>query len=175
MKRFTTLAAGLMVSAGAIAGGTVSHTFDLSGLGSYGGGFFDNFPTIQHNFGAAGTVVMVEFDLNFTTNSPSWVSEPLVFIDGASDGLGDFIVLDPYEYGAPDASGSFQYADTLVTSIASDGIVSVTLVEYFDDELFPDAVYGAGSYVTVHYAAVPAPGAAALLGAAGMIGLRRRR
>ena len=176
MNRFATLGLGLALSAGAMAGGTVSHTFDLSGAASDGGSWAENFPTMVHNFGSAGEVVMVEFDLNFTTNSPSWVSEPIVIIDALADGTGDFLALDPYEYGAPDTVGSFQYADTIMTSLASDGVISVTLFEYWDDAVSPDAVYGAGSFITVHFAAVPAPGAAAgLLGAAGLVGLRRRR
>ncbi len=175
MYRIAAVGIAAALSAAASAGGTVMHTFDLGGQTS-NGGFFDEFPTVQHDFGAAGTVVMVEFSVNYTAHHPSWASEVLIFVDGAADGLGDFIAVDAADYGAPDASGAYQFSDTLMTAIVSDGVVSVTLAEAFNDNAVdPDATFGSGSFVRVHFQAVPAPGALALFGAAGAVGLRRRR
>lgn len=170
---FAATAASLLLAAGANA--AVTHTFDLSGMPS-DGGFFDAFPTLTHNFGVAGNVVFIEFNLNLTATDPSWVSEAIIFVDGASDGLGDFEAWISADYGAPDAPGFFQYAGSMVVDIESPaGFVAVTCAEAFSDAPTPDAVYGAGSSVTVHFEAVPAPGAMALVGAAGAVSIRRRR
>ncbi len=175
MKKIAALAAALMLTAGASAG-VMTHTFDLSGLSADSSSFFGSFPTLQHDFGVAGSVVMVDFDLTYTSFAPSWNSESIIFVDGSFDGLGEFIVLDPSDYGALDAPGVFSYDDSLATSIASDGVVSVTLVETFNDaSVTPDSTYAQGSFVRVSFVPVPAPSAMALLGVAGLVGLRRRR
>ena len=62
----------------------VTHTFDISGLvseGSFGG----NFPTLTHNFGSAGTVIGVSFEVNAIMNAPSWSEELQIAIDTADD------------------------------------------------------------------------------------------
>ncbi len=174
MKHFFAAAAALTLAASAQAG-VISHTFQLGGLTS-GSSFFATFPSIQHNFGVAGEVVSVEFDLTFTSHDPSWRSEAIVFVDGDADGLGDFEAWISGDYGAPDSPGVFSYADAFPVSIISDGVVSITLAESFDDNTVnPDATYAQGSFVTVYFNPVPAPGAMALLGGAGLIALRRRR
>lgn len=175
MKHVLAIGTALSMAAGANAGVLTTHTFDLSGLTS-NGGFFDAFPSAQFDFGVAGTITHVEFDVNFTSNDPSWQSEATIFIDGQFDGLGDFIAFTAGDYGAPDEPGVFQYSDSFATSIVSDGVVSVTLTESFNDgSVDPDAVYGTGSFVTVTFAAVPAPGALGLMGLGGIVALRRRR
>ena len=175
MKHVLSIGAVLSMAAGANAGLLTTHTFDLSGLTS-NGGFFDAFPSAQFDFGVAGTITHVEFDVNYTSNDPSWLSEAVVFVDGQFDGLGDFIAFSAGDYGAPDTAGIFQYSDSFATSIISDGVVSVTLTESFNDEsVDPDAVYGAGSFLRVTFAAVPAPGALGLMGLGGIVALRRRR
>ena len=171
-RYFAAMAASLTLAAGANA--AVTHTFDVSGLTS-NGGFFGSFPSIQHDFGVAGNVVYIEFNLNFVANDPSWRSEAIVFVDGQFDGNGDFEAWIAGDYGAPDSPGAFQYADDFAVDIVSDGVVSITFAESFDDGITPDAVYGLGSFITVHFEAVPAPGSVALLGVAGTVALRRRR
>lgn len=175
MNRIVAIGAVLAAAAGAQAG-VLTHTFDLSGLTANSTSFFGSFPTLQHNFGVAGEIVFVDLDLNFTSHDPSWRSEEVVFLDGAFDGLGDFIAWSAEDYGAPDSPGAFQYDDSFATSVVSDGVVSVTLTESFDDgSVNPDRTYGAGSFITVHFAPVPAPGALALLGLGGAMVARRRR
>jgi len=174
MNRFTAAAVAALTFAAGASAETLTHTFDLSGLTS-NGSFFDQFPSIQHNFGIAGEVVLVDFDVNFEAHDPSWQSEAIIWIDGSIDGLGDFASVFSGDYGAPDEPGFFSYSDVVPVSIDSDGMVSITLSEAFDDDIDPDATYGQGSTLTVHYNTVPTPGALALLGAGGLVALRRRR
>lgn len=167
-------AAALVLAAGANAE-ELTHTFDLSGLTS-NGSFFEVFPSIQHNFGVPGEVTLVEFDVNYESHDPSWQSETIMWVDGSADGLGDYDLFVAGDYGAPDEPGFFSYSDSAVVSIQSlDGWVSITLSEAYDDDIDPDATYGEGSYLTVHYTSVPAPGALALLGLGGAFAGRRRR
>ena len=59
----------------------------------------------------------------------------------------------------------------------ADGVLRIELFESFDDDFGTgaiDAIYGNGSQVQVQYV-IPAPGALALLGVAGLAGARRRR
>lgn len=56
-------------------------------------------------------------------------------------------------------------------------MLHVQAFESFDDggAGVQDAQFGAGSILTFQYQYIPAPGALALLGVAGLIGTRRRR
>lgn len=173
MKKFFGL--GIVLAVGSMShAAIVTHTFDISGLGS-AGGFFDSFPTLTHDFGGMGTVVGVEWDVNYIAHDPSYASEAILSVDTTDDQTFDADI-DSYFYGAPDAPGSFAFSGSIAAnSISSDGLVFLTLWEYYDDGISPDATYGAGSWVTVSYDLVPAPGTAALMGLAGLAGIRRRR
>lgn len=168
------LIAGMAIAASAQAG-IVSYTFDISGLASEGS-FGDNFPTLTHNFGSAGTVIDVSFEVNATMTSPSWSSELQIAIDTTDDASFDGDI-DMSAWGGVDNSAPFAGFGTLAaSSVSSDGLVFLTLYESFNDGVpNPDAVYGNGSTVTVRYQLVPAPGAAALLGLGGFAAFRRRR
>lgn len=152
----------------ATAGG--SHTFDLSGLG-VDGGYSTNFFTFAHDFGGAGTVTGISWDISYTPASPSWASELVISVD-ADGGFADFSMAD---YGAPDTSTPFASAASEALSIASsDGMVFLTLWDSFQDgAVFPDLVFDSGSSVTITF--VPAPGAMAVLGLGGLVAGRRRR
>lgn len=164
----------------ALAGAAVvasadTYTFDLSGLTS-DGGFLDNWmiTSLMHDFGSEGTVVGVEWDVAFEAFSPSWQSEAVISIDTTDDQSFDADI-DPFFYGAPDAPGVFSYSDSMAAaSYSSDGLVYLTLWEFFNDGIAPDAIYLSGSYVTVHFEAIPAPGSLALLGLGGLVARRRR-
>ncbi len=174
MKSILAIGASMALAAGASAG-VLTHTFDLSGLGA-SGGFFDEFPTIDHNFGVAGTITAIEFDLNLVANAPSWQSEAIVFVDGSADGLGEFESWISEDYGALNEPGAFSYSDAFPVDIDSPaGYVAVTLADSFSDDVEPNHVYGDGSFITVTFTPVPAPGALALLGLGGVAALRRRR
>lgn len=175
MKLFAAAAVVSAMTASANAGVLLSHTFDISGLAS-NGSFGANFPTMTFDFGVPGTIVSVTANVNFTTNSPSWMTEPQIAIDTTDDASldGDFNAED---YGALEEVGTFAYTDTLTTdSDSSDGLVFLTLWESFEDtSASPDAVYGANSTVTVNYTPIPAPSSAALLGLTALVARRRRR
>lgn len=148
-----------------------THTFDISGL-EVDGGFGDNFFTMVHDFGFAGTVTNVAWDVNFETVGASWESEAQIAIDTDDDASFDADI-DPGLFGAADAPGAFAYNGSIsANTVSSNGLVYLTLYDTFDDAGI-DHVYGAGSFVTVTY--IPAPGAAALLGLGGLVAARRRR
>lgn len=153
----------------------VTHTFDLTGVEGTGG-FFDEFPSLFHNFGEAGTVTAVDFNLSLTAFSPSWVSEAIIFVDGSSDGLGDFDAWISGDYGAADAPGTFSYADAFAVDIDSPtGYVAITAADAFEDAVTPNHIYLAGSYITVTFTPVPEPMSAGVVTlAAAMFGRRRR-
>lgn len=173
MKKSLALIAGLALASSAQAG-ALTYTFDISGLGSEGG-FGTNFPTLTHDFGAPGVIVGVEFNVNATPNSPSWSSEIQIAIDTWDDASLDADI-DFAEWGGADNSDPIAISGAFgANSASSDGMVYLTIWETWSDSPVPDAVFGSNSTVTVIYRAVPAPGAAALLGLGGLVAVRRRR
>ncbi|MDX9911647.1 MAG: hypothetical protein RBS39_07445 [Phycisphaerales bacterium] len=165
--------AGIVIATSASAQ-TLFHTFDMTGLVSEGG-FGTNFPTLTHDFGVAGVVVAVEWDVSYESFDPSWNSEAQIAIDTNDDASFDADI-DPSLFGAPDSSGVFAYFGSIgANTISSDGLVFLTTYESFDDaSSTPDALYRQG-FVRVTYRAVPAPGALAAFGAMGLVVTRRRR
>lgn len=174
MKNTILAAVAISASAG-LASAQLTHTFDLSGLaseGSFGANFL--ITSLVHDFGGAGFVSQVSWDVTFEAFNPSYASEAQIAIDTTDDTSFDADI-DPGDYGAPDAPGVFSYSGTIAAnSVSSDGLVYLTLYESFNDtSVNPDAVYAQGSWVTVTF--VPAPGALALLGLGGLATVRRRR
>lgn len=147
-----------------------SFTVDLSNYG-VDGGWTDNFPSFTFDIGGPGMVTSMDVSFSFTANSPSWQSEGVISID-TDEGWYD---LEFFSLGAPDSSGTFSYTGSFSVDLAtSSGLVYLTLWDSWQDSgVFPDAVFGAGSFVTLHY--VPAPGAMAMLGLGGLVAGRRRR
>lgn len=173
------IAALALAGTAAFATAQSTYTFVLDGMGVEGG-LFDNMPTLTHNFGGAGFVSQIDFDVNYEAFSPSWQSEVAISFDtdgGAPGaiGSGDFYDLFMADYGAPAAPGVFSASGSIgVNLVSSDGLVWLTLWDSFNDgAVDPDAMFGAGSTVTVTY--IPAPGALALLGLGGLAAARRRR
>lgn len=152
------------------------HTFDLSGM-SVEGSFGDNFgvTSLMHDFGAAGTVVNVSWDVNYESFDPSWMSEVQMAVD-TNDDLSLDGDIDALDYGATDNPGVFSFSGSIAaSSVSSDGLVYLTVYDLFNDaSATPDAKFGAGSSLTVEYI-VPAPGSMALLGLGGLVAARRRR
>jgi hypothetical protein len=178
MKRLRSFAFGaaLVALLGSVASADM-YTFDLSGL-STDAGFVDSFPTLTHDFGSAGTVVEVSFDVNYESFDPSWLSEMIISVD-TDDDLSLDGDIDMFFYGAPDNPGTFSASDTIsAASFSSNGLVYLTIWEFFADSgVSPDATFGAGSTVTVTFTPVPEPSGLALLGigVVGTLAVARRR
>lgn len=177
-RLFAVCALVLGLGAGSASANTI-YTFDISGLET-NLGFAGAFPTLIHDFGIAGTITRVDFDVNYESFAPSWRSEVAIAIDTIDDfSIDGDIFLD--EFGAPNSAGFFA-ASGFVTasSFSSDGLIFLTLWETFNDgSVNPDALFGANSTVTVTFAAIPEPSSIVLVGL-GVLGvggaaLRRRR
>ncbi len=168
MKTRTLGAAVAAAFAGLATAG--SFTVDLSNHG-VDGGWTDNFPSFTFDIGGPGSVTGLDVNFSFTANSPSWQSEGIISIDTDSG----WYDVEFASLGAPDASGTFTYAGSFSFDLATnDGMIFLTLWDTWQDAgVFPDAVFGAGSSLTIHY--VPAPGAMAMLGLGGLVAGRRRR
>ncbi len=147
-----------------------SFTIDLSNY-AVDGGWSDNFPSFTFDIGGPGMVTTMDVSFSFVTSSPSWQSEGSISIDTDSGWYDVFFD----ELGAPDSVGTFSYSGSFSVDLATDdGFIYLTLWDSWqDDVVFPDAYFGAGSSITLHY--VPAPGAMAMLGLGGLVAGRRRR
>jgi hypothetical protein len=128
----------------------------------------------------AGTIHGVGWDTTQSAFSPSWLSEQTVSFANAGDAPG--LYLTP----SPDAvSGTMSYSSGGIVDLEGAAIPDVVIgsgvlrLEFFETfEDFPGADDGAwleGSTITLDFAAVPAPGAIALLGLGGLASIRRRR
>ena len=136
-------------------------------------------PTLTHDFGFAGTIVQLDFEVNYKSFEPSWRSEVRIALDTDDDISAD-ADLDMSKFGAPKSPGDFSASGSVgASSISSNGLVYLTVYESFADEANPDARFGAGSFVTVTYmAAVPEPSPMVLCGfglLAGVLMLRIRK
>ena len=129
------------------------------------------------------SLLSVSWDLDFEAFTPSWGSElriNLLHVDSATSislGGGDDASVD-INFGFANASGLYSSAGTAAAIVLGISIADtsgewlVTVDESFDDtSIMPDGhVIG-----TITINKVPAPGALALLGVAGLLGQRRRR
>jgi len=133
-----------------------------------------------YNIGANSHVIGIGWDVDLYADSPSWLSELTVAFEDSAQTTGVFL--------APGAGDNFSGASTyssggvvdlvglvLDFNVGPDGILRLEYFEGYDDYLDDwDGIWEGGT-LTVEYVAVPAPGAAALFGAGGLIALRRRR
>ena len=158
-----------LIAASGLASAGLAHTFDITGdmVDGFAASIGDNG---IHDFGSAGKITNVSWDITFTTVAPSWGSEASFAIDTDS-GFAEFFAADA---GLPEDPGTYTWTGSTAISLDSaDGFVLLTLFDTFDDAGI-DFVVDLGS-VTVDYLKVPAPGAAALLGLGGLVATRRRR
>lgn len=151
--------------------------------------------TSNHEYGDAGNVVLdfqvgafatitsIEWSVNLTAFSPSWLSEmQLSFGDTAG---GQLITLTPGVDPEDEAPGTWSYTGSasltdldLAFQVGADGILRLQFHEAFDDaSVGPDGVWNSGT-VTFGVSAVPEPGTYGMM-ALGLVAVgawtRRRR
>jgi len=135
--------------------------------------------------GTSITMTSIGWNVNISTFGESWLSEAQIYFDDniAPDGTGLFLRPGAGS-GFPgsanfDSMGQIDLTDNAIPNIVlANGILRLEFGESFDDVAgAADAIFDSGStlFVGVLETAVPAPGAAAVLGLAGIAGLRRRR
>lgn len=133
--------------------------------------------------GSPVTMTAVGWNTFLTTVGESWGREARFYFDDniAPDGTG--LVLRPNASAAPvtganDTSGGLlDLTSAAIPNIAlPNGVLRLEFFESFDDVADAiDANWLAGSQLFIGVAEIPAPGAVALAGIAGLVGLRRRR
>ena len=134
--------------------------------------------------GSSVTITSIGWNTNLTTFGGSWLSEAGFYFDDniAPDLSGLFLRPGAgSNFGGTNtnfaSAGQIDLSDNAIPNIVlANGILRLELYESFDDAAGSvDAFWESGSTLFVGVAEVPAPGAAAVLGLAGLAGLRRRR
>ncbi len=143
-------------------------------------GDLDNF-VADLNFGVAGTIHGIGWDVTQTSVGASWGSEMVVSF--ADQGSAAGLYLTPSgtaaaitnENNASAGIVDLENAGIPDVVIAS-GVLSLEFFETFDDVADDiDGWWLEGSTITLDMFFVPAPGALALLGLGGLVSTRRRR
>jgi MYXO-CTERM domain-containing protein len=134
--------------------------------------------------GSQVTMTSIGWDVNLTTFGASWLSEARMYFDDniAPDLSGLFLTPGIGNgFGGTNvnfaSAGQIDFSDNAIPNIVlPNGVLRIEFFEGFvDDTLGADAIWDLGSTLFVGVQEVPAPGAAAVLGLAGLAGLRRRR
>ena len=168
-------ASTLAVTSFALAG---SYTIQLEGLESHGSyGDPDN-ATVNFNIGAGSEITSISWDnVEGNGNSgPSWGNEMNMFVEDDVAGIYN-VTFFPSEGGSTAGGiwGPVSGDSGQLSIVSASGDLTVTFYESYDDGgVDMDASYNSGS-VTINWVEIPAPGALALLGIAGIAGTRRRR
>ncbi len=184
MKTTLCAAAAATILAGSAMAGEIAPQVievDISNLVSFDGLGAPGNETLSINLPEGyDRVIGIGWDVVLETYGASWASEASIALGDSVDGAALFLSPASGEdapLGEPTAYSSGGIVDLiglgLDFSVAS-GVLSLELFEGFDDVAGEaDAAWLAGSTISVQV--IPAPGAIALLGAAGLIGTRRRR
>lgn len=168
----------LAVSGLAVAASADVLVIDISGWTAIGGYAAGN-SNQSFNLGAGTTIDNAEYDVNWTSPSPSWRSELVLSLNDTinfTNGFWDAIPSIDDSSGAGSGAGPFGSApggNGIGPFTLSTGELYVEIYDSFDDA-GTDQIMGPGSTITVYYTPVPAPGAMALLGLAGFAARRRR-
>ena len=177
------ITAALGLAGTAVAGNVVN--VDLAGLGSWGAEGDPGNDVILVDLGAGATVDSVEWTgISVFDPTPgldaSWLSDVAIGFgstsaanlvrindDGAELGL-------PNDDGGGSAIGALDGFKALGFSVDGDGLLRIELYERngFDEDSGYDNIYESGN-LAISY--IPAPGAFALVGLAGLVGSRRRK
>lgn len=141
----------------------------------YGGGN----SSFAINLGVGTTIDNASFDVSWTAPSPSWSSELILSLNDSIAFVGGFWDCAPGIGGGPgsetasgpwaSAAGGFIGGPFTLTT----GQLYVEIYDSFDDGFAGQQHIDSGT-LTIEYTPVPAPGALALLGVAGLASRRRR-
>jgi hypothetical protein len=152
---------------------------DASNVDSFAGQGNANNTVLTVELAANAHVTGIGWDMILTTFLGSWASEATIAFGSTDE---DFLFLAPGSgvntgvINAPYTSGGILDLVDLELDffVGADGVLRLEFFESFvDSQTEPDARWQAGSTIAVQW--VPAPGAIALLGVAGLVGSRRRR
>ena len=175
MKKFMLSAAGVAsvaIAGGAVADATVS--FDVNGPGGNG---------VEYIIGATGDAGMVSISLDFTNAGGwTWAGDLLIgFVDsngygvefGGYDQSFGFDYVGDFSSGWDSSSSGSYSASFDLTGVGLADIATVMFADGYSSGASTDNWNGSMTIAGVDV--VPAPGALALLGLAGLAGRRRRR
>lgn len=170
-----TLAGVCLVGTGGAAAGGVT-VIDVSGLSSWGvlGDPSNGVLGYQDTPRFFPFIVGIDYALSVRTFGGSWLSDLGVRVSNSD---GSFFVEEFFPGVGQDQAGSALLSGSFATDIFvnPDGIVRIELFELRDDVVGGvDATLLSGSTMTMSYF-IPGPGALGVLGAVGVVGLRRRR
>ena len=131
--------------------------------------------------GSQVTMTSVGWDVTISTFGLSWISEAqLYFDDNIAPDLSGLFLTPGIGVNNPgtqafSSGGMIDLSDNTIPNIVlANGILRIEFFEGFDDELGVADAEWSGT-LSVGVTEVPAPGAAAVLGLAGLAGMRRRR
>jgi hypothetical protein len=170
----------LLVSAGVASADT--FVIDVSSWQTFGDYNDTNNSSVIANLGTGSVINSVTWDnVSFDTIGASWISE-VVFEVGVNLPANNLVDYDYFAFqfdaatdapGTYSGGGSFSPVDGL--TVGADGLAIFYVWETFTDNAGTgDANFTSGT-ITIDYTPIPAPGAVAAFGVAGLAGLRRRR
>ena len=170
----------LAVSGLAVAASADILVVDISGWSAVGGYAAAGNSFANFNLGVGTTIDAASYNVNWTAPSPSWSGELVLSLNDSIAFVGGFWDAAPGVGGAPGSesgSGPFNGAPGGVAGgpfVLTTGDLYVEIYDTFNDAGV-DQIMGPGSTITIEYTRIPAPGALALLGVAGLVGIRRKR
>lgn len=127
---------------------------------------------------AGSTIDDISYEINFTAQGASWRSELVLSVNDSVNFVGGYWDAAPSNLGS---SGNFIGSGNFATApggsdggpfVLTTGDLFVTIYDTFNDSGI-DAIVNSGT-ITITYTPIPAPGALALLGLAGVAARRRR-
>lgn len=157
-------------------------TVNIAGVQSYGEMGDAGNTVLRFNVGANATITAVDYSINLTAFTPSWLSEIGLAFSNSDVSRG--IVFNPGfgdEFtGTGTYTGSADLRDFgLAFNVGTDGILRLEFYEDFDDFGGADGIWNFGSItfgIEPEVVTLPEPSTALMLGAGiMMIGYRRRR